>query len=59
MEMYHGGYNITKQERFEMNYTPEKHVGSTGDVPDRFMIPHGLQDFYSMGTIEERIRAGK
>ena len=48
--MYLGGYNTTVQEGFQMNYTTKGHVGSTGDVPDCFMIPHGLTDFFSRGT---------
>ena len=42
-----------------MNYTATGHVGSTGDVPDCFMIPHGLMDFYSQGTRIEQDKSGK
>ena len=42
-----------------MNYTPNGHVGSTGDVPDCFMIPHGLTDFFSSGTRIETDAHGK
>lgn len=57
--MYLGGYNITIQEGFEMNYTTINHVGSTGDVPTCFMIPHGLDDFASMGTRTEKDKKGQ
>lgn len=57
--MYLGGYNTTVQERFRMNYTPQGHVGSTGDVPDCFMIPHGLLDFVSDGTRIETDESGR
>jgi len=42
-----------------MQYTAIHHVGSTGDVPDCFMIPHGLTDFYSQGTRIETDESGK
>jgi len=42
-----------------MHYTVKGHVGSTGDVPDCFMIPHGLTDFYSQGTRIETDESGK
>lgn len=42
-----------------MNYTPQGHVGSTGDVPNCFMIPHGLSDFVSDGTRIETDESGR
>ena len=42
-----------------MNYTTGKHVGSTGDVPDCFMIPHRLPEFYSMGTRTQTSAEGR
>lgn len=42
-----------------MDYTGYQHVGSSGDVPDCFMIPHGLLDFYSQGTRIETDSSGK
>ena len=42
-----------------MDYTGYKHVGSTGDVPDCFMIPHGLPDFDSQGTRIKTDESGK
>ena len=42
-----------------MDYTGYKHVGSSGDVPDCFMIPHGLLDFDSQGTRIETDSSGK
>ena len=42
-----------------MDYTGYKHVGSSGDVPDCFMIPHGLVDFDSQGTRIEIDGSGK
>lgn len=42
-----------------MNYTTRGYVGSTGDVPNCFMIPHGLEDFYSLATRIEKDRSGR
>ena len=42
-----------------MDYTTYKHVGSTGDVPDCFMIPHELPDFFSQGTRIQTDESGK
>ena len=42
-----------------MNYTTKGHVGSTGDVPECFMIPHGLTDFFSRGTRIETDNSSK
>lgn len=42
-----------------MNYTTTNHVGSTGDVPDCFMIPHNLEDFFSQGTRIEKDKSGQ
>ena len=42
-----------------MYYTGYRHVGSTGDVPNCFMIPHGLEGFYSQGTRIETDGSGK
>ena len=42
-----------------MNYNTSGHVGSTGDVPNCFMIPHELEDFFSQGTRTEVDKSGK
>lgn len=42
-----------------MHYTAVQHIGSTGDVPNCFMIPHNLPDFFSQGTIDENDASGK
>lgn len=34
-----------------MHYTRKRYFKSTGDFPECFMIPHGLEDFFSAGTV--------
>ena len=42
-----------------MNYTTKQRVRSIGDVPNCFMIPHGLEDFRSISTTAEVAEDGR